>query len=701
MADGGARREPAEARASTVGSLDRDAGEGGASARAALVVGPALVRGPQRRSHPGMDRRRPGLRVSERGGHPPGDARPARGARHPQSMLAGDRAAHPVDHARVGRASLVHHHPAAALADRGPRGGDAAGGSAARRTLSRPLRRRAARRVHGSGGPGRSGPRATGGGAEPGRTVRTVAGLPLAVARALHRPHRDAVRAARPGPRPQVAQDRDPQGLSARAVHEGGGMTHLPPDDAQIESVVGPQLVTRIHGLLRAVRLYDLSNQAIRDQVKDLAELLAAVMEDEVVLVSMGQCFYVNGVRVRAMPSQLTVFDALSVELEQRRLGGVRLLEGLRPDELGTFLKILAAEPAGEHAPTRIAEAATAAGVLNATPVTLEELQSLGTEQASAAIDPASGERGRARETFTRAVSGARRAIQGAARTGKPAIRRVKRVIQPIVDTIMKNEYSIVGLTALKQHDEYTYVHCVNVSILSVAMGHTLGMLRTSLANLGVAALLHDLGKLDIPSEILMKAGPLDEAEWARMHRHPIEGLKMASRMPGLPSTTLDLMRVCLEHHRMYNGAGYPPAPAGSRSSTLSRIVAAADCFDAMTAHRSYRDRPFTGYEALQTMLGPNRDQFDPATLWALVKSVGLYPAGSLLQTSSGYLVISLSSNSEDPRRPHCRVLARRDGSIPSDSLPELWEPMPDDEHVVRVVPPDEFDFEVEQLLAA
>jgi len=472
-------------------------------------------------------------------------------------------------------------------------------------------------------------------------------------------------------------------------------------DERSLETVLGPQLVVRLHGLLRAMRIYELTNQAIRDQLADLLSLIQRVMEGEVLVVAMGSCFYVNGVRIRAHPSQMALFENLSAELDQRRLSGVRLLDGIGAEELGAFLKLVAKHE-GAKAAEKIAEAALAAGIQNACPITVEELQSLGLQNAVAQepLDRAD-ERGRARQTFQNAVHGARRALLATARTGKPALRRVKRLIQPVVDTMMRNEYSIVGLTALKDHDEYTYVHCVNVSILSVAMAHALGFPRMALANLGVAALLHDLGKLEIPADVLCKPSRLDEREWELIRRHPLRGLIMVSRMPGLPSTTLDMMRVCLQHHRMMDGSGYPKSARDERPSVLSRIVALADCFDAMTAHREYRSRPYTGYEALQIVLGSEHERFDPAVRWALMKSVGLYPAGSLLQTSSGYLVISLGINPDDLRRPHCRVLARRDGTIPPDSHPELWEPMPADENVVRVVPPDEFDGEVEQLLAA
>jgi hypothetical protein len=133
----------------------------------------------------------------------------------------------------------------------------------------------------------------------------------------------------------------------------------------------------------------------------------------------------------------------------------------------------------------------------------------------------------------------------------------------------------------------------------------------------------------------------------------------------------------------------------------LSRIVAVADCFDAMTAHRAYQKRPLSSFEALQYFLGPNRTMFDPAVLWALVRSVGLYPAGSLLQTESGHVVLSLSPNATDLRRPHCRVLELPGGQVVPEDEPLLWTPMPLEEHVARVLPAEERLTTASQLLAA
>jgi hypothetical protein len=120
-----------------------------------------------------------------------------------------------------------------------------------------------------------------------------------------------------------------------------------------------------------------------------------------------------------------------------------------------------------------------------------------------------------------------------------------------------------------------------------------------------------------------------------------------------------------------------------------------------MTAHRAYRPRPFTGYEALRQLLGHEREHFDPAALWALVRTIGLYPAGTVMLTPSGHMVLSMSPDPAFPARPFCRVLARPDGSMPGEHEDAVWQPMPAHESVARVVAPEEFDFEVDQLLAA
>ena len=129
--------------------------------------------------------------------------------------------------------------------------------------------------------------------------------------------------------------------------------------------------------------------------------------------------------------------------------------------------------------------------------------------------------------------------------------------------------------------------------------------------------------------------------------------------------------------------------------------MSVADCFDAMTAHRAYHKRPRTPFEGLQYLLGPARVQFDPAVLWSLVRTVGLYPAGSMLLTHSNHVVLAVSPNPEDLRRPYCRLLVRPDGTAVPEDTEETWDPMPASESVQRVLRPEELQLDAQELLAA
>ena len=474
---------------------------------------------------------------------------------------------------------------------------------------------------------------------------------------------------------------------------------HRDGDEAR-DMELGLQIVSRLHGLLRSARLYDESNQTYQRQLTEFMEGIAGSLdEDEITFLGMGEYFYINGTRLRAGATQVALFRSLLEELESRALAALRFMPGLTAGEVTTFLKLFVAARTPEQA-ERLPEEMTEAGILRLVPVRVRDLRTLVTAPETP-TDDVQAERGRARATYGRVVRGTRGLMVRAAKTGRPALRQAKRMVQPLVDSILKNEYSILGLTALKNHDEYTYAHCVNVSVISTGIGHALGLSRERLAHLGVAALLHDLGKLVIAPEILNNPGRLTADEWAQIRRHPIEGVRMIARMPGLSMLTLDSMRVSLEHHMNVDGGGYPERAAGMALGVLSRIVAVADVFDALTAHRAYRARPFSAYEALELMMGPERRHFDPAALWALVRTVSLYPAGTVLRTESGRVVLSLSPNRADLERPFCRVLKRADGSVPDAAVPETLDPMPSDDRVAQVLKPDEHDYRVDELLAA
>jgi HD-GYP domain-containing protein (c-di-GMP phosphodiesterase class II) len=484
-------------------------------------------------------------------------------------------------------------------------------------------------------------------------------------------------------------------------VSEPDGLRPDVDESAQIAEQ-GAALLVRLSALMRTARTYDVSNQAFQRQLQEFMTLLRGLLEDaeDATLVVVADYFYLNGVRVKAHASILGAYHSLLADFERRQVGGLRFRHAIDEAEVERFFQIfLAAEDraVAENLPDAIAQAA----VTNIVLVPAAELDAEDVARDLTDEPKHQADRRRAKKVFWRAMMGAKKIIVRAQQTGRADLRHAKRVVQPIVDNIMKQDYSIVGLGALKDHDEYTYAHCVNVSVLSIGMGQTLGLPRQALADLGVAGLLHDLGKMTIPGDVLRKPGALNPEEWTMMRRHPIEGALMIARMPGLSPLMLDAMRGCLEHHMNYNRTGYPEIEMDWGQATISRIIAMADCFDAITAHRAYDTRPRTPFEGLQLLLGPMRVNFDPAVLWSLVRTVGLYPAGTVLQTASNHVVLVMSPNAKDVTRPFCRVLVRPDGSAPTEDQAERWEPMPDSEHAQRVLKPEEHQHNTGELLAA
>jgi HD-GYP domain-containing protein (c-di-GMP phosphodiesterase class II) len=457
-------------------------------------------------------------------------------------------------------------------------------------------------------------------------------------------------------------------------------------------------LVQRLHGVIRSLKLYDPGHPALRTQLDELLRVSREMNVEEVSLLGVGGYCYVNGVRLRPEASHLATLRAVLEELEVRRLGGLRFSPALEAEALQAFLRVFHTERS-EHAPDAIEAAIERAGLRGVAIIRARASGALSDADADAAA--ADDERRFTRLVFDRAVAGTREMLARTAHTGAPALLQARRVVQPIVDQLLRQRTSLVGMTAMKRHDAYTLAHCVNVSILSVRMGQFLGLSRGELAAIGTAGLLHDAGKIKVDADVLRKPGALDDAEWAALQRHPLEGLRIIGRMNATSELMLDAMRVAFEHHMHTDHSGYPRLATPRELGSFTRIVSIADRFDAATAHRSYVARPLTAHEALRMIVGDDDARSDRAARWALVQALGLYPPGTLLRTTAGRLLLSLTPSTGDVRRPICRPLEVGNDGIAraSAEIPDM--PIPPDDQVIAVIAPEDLDANVEGLLAA
>jgi HD-GYP domain-containing protein (c-di-GMP phosphodiesterase class II) len=289
---------------------------------------------------------------------------------------------------------------------------------------------------------------------------------------------------------------------------------------------------------------------------------------------------------------------------------------------------------------------------------------------------------------------------------GSVSFKQAKRAIQNIVDLMMRDQSTLLGLTNLRCHDQYTHNHSVNVALLSMALANRAGYPKVHLADLGLAALFHDVGKCAISLDVLNKPGEFTKEEWDLMRTHPTEGVLTLIRLRGLGNVPARMAAASFEHHMNYDFSGYPKLAIPWTQSLTSRIVTIADCYDAMTSSRVYRREPMSPANVLKIMFAKSGQSFDPILMKLFVNCVGFIPIGSLvmLETDELAVVLKPAEDKANAERPLVKVIADPQGA-PIDNGPELDLTEKDDagnyrHSIVRLIDNTEHKFDTGRFFA-
>lgn len=464
---------------------------------------------------------------------------------------------------------------------------------------------------------------------------------------------------------------------------------------------LGRELVQNLLVALRSGQLYEPGNATLEASAERLARTVSELWQvDGWARLEVGQdTVLVNGARIRTELRHYTVQRNLVRFLGSIEIGGFEWTRAPDAGEAARFAHHVGRREGEETGADELTDAFERLGIVSVLPLPPRE-------EAVEDLTEDPDKRLRAERTYRHGVAVTREFMESvrAGRTMRKG--KVKRAVQTIVDQVLEDDSMLVGLTNLRDYDEPTFTHSVNVCVFAVTLGQRIGLSRFELYDLGMAALLHDVGKVDVPREVLQKAEALNAEEWRMMQDHVRYGaLRILGDRAGRTVPIREIL-VAFEHHLNVDLSGYPELFAPRRLSFYSKIVSICDSFDAGTTPRVYKTEPITSTEMLEALLRWEGVRYDPILLKAFIGMLGIYPPGSLvlLDTMELAVVVAAGADPQTLGRPRVRLVTdargnRIDGPVANlADVDESGEPI---RTIVQVLDPGKYGIDVGRYFLA
>jgi HD-GYP domain-containing protein (c-di-GMP phosphodiesterase class II) len=469
-----------------------------------------------------------------------------------------------------------------------------------------------------------------------------------------------------------------PKGIE---VLEKGGRQAEPADDREDRNAdlqAARMLVVQIAAVQRLLRIYRPNNAAVSQAADSLMETIGGFFREmpTVEIRFWRDCVFVCGDRLRCDVSNFAAYKSLLAETGRLEIEKMEFTSGIDRDEVIDFFKLMDALDSEHTKAGDVADRIAGEGFKHIAIVPSarsQELEGLGL------ATPTNQER--AKRAFYAALGSAKEALITQTSQGAVSLRKAKRAVHAAVDALLEDETSVLALATIKDHDEYTFTHSVNVCIFSLAIGQRLGLHRNWLGRLGMSALFHDIGKTSVPTGVLNKVGVLDVDEWKAIRQHTLMGVKSLCKLPKSSEHMIHSMIVAFQHHINLDLTGYPDVASDTSLDLFSRIVRIADTFDAMTTERPYRNKVYSPHEAIRYLISQAGIKFDPVLVKAFASAMGIYPIGTVLRldTNDVGIVVKRSELSGEPDRAMIRVILNSKGEqVPGEVFIDLGEVDPD-----------------------
>jgi putative nucleotidyltransferase with HDIG domain len=400
------------------------------------------------------------------------------------------------------------------------------------------------------------------------------------------------------------------------------------------------ELLRRLSAAVRGVQLYAPSHPLVTRSITALVDTLTVVHASmrSVAIGIVGEELVVADIPVARAAETM---GELMRRLRQAGIERIVIDNGVQADEITQLVETLGS---GENLE------------LNTTLSRLPHIR-VGRLQMEERTDSSAGDIATFRRLYDDAVKVAGTLWESAKVEGIPDADAARGMVDTLAQAVAQNRTALLALTALKNYDNYTFTHMVNVSILTMGQARGVGIDGALLREFGLAGLMHDIGKVRTPNEILNKPGKLTDTEYDILKRHTVDGAQILRKTPEIPALA---PVVAFEHHLRADGTGYPDAQRPQLNLATS-LCGVADVYDAMRSQRVYQAAHPTD-RILAVLQKNDGTQFDRHLIRRFVQLVGIYPAGNLVRLYAGEIAVVLEVHAPDPYRPRVRILIDKDG---------------------------------------
>ena len=438
------------------------------------------------------------------------------------------------------------------------------------------------------------------------------------------------------------------------------------------------ELLHNFYSLSQTARIYSDTHTLVTEGIEKFSIAINSCMVNESLTfkISNDQLF-VDDEKLPYNRTTKNLFDNIIRYFDARGLEGVRLLEAVKhasAKEILAFMRLL--DSSGQK-PEPLIWLINGLTVENIKWVELiRKSESLQGDWESFYKDKAE-RRERALRDYTYAKASIEEVAQKIKdRKREVGIRKTVRVVQDIVTNLIEDDEVYSAISTLRVFDDYTFTHSVNVAMLSMCIGRRINLSRRNLVNLGICALFHDLGKIEIPYEVLHKKDELDASELRLIEEHSLYSARLLLILKASPDSKARILVPMFEHHLKYDLSGYPRTDWKNPLTLFGKIISTADKYDTLTSSRSYRKSLLSPDRALGYMFDRAGKDFDPTIIKVFINILGVYPVGTLLKIDTGELALVVSSPSREfSKRPFvCTLEKEAQGTYKKKEIVNLDE---------------------------